>query len=247
MKKLVVITILIGTFMLSGMSTVYSIDGNRIIQNMDEIMYPNSRSEFTLTFKESDGTVENYKLTSYARDKNQSIIVRFFAPARVVGNDLIMLEQNVWMYDKRSDRISKIPSNQSFGGTGFSYGDIVRLNLQDNYDAVIVEENERMWKLELTAKDRNAPYFRIEYEILKEGHIPVKGICYGKNNKVIKTIEYSEVKEFNGVKKPAKLTVISPVSPDNVSIMVLDSETVKTYPKQIFNKRNLAARMEESL
>lgn len=244
MRKLFLITAIVWAF---SVSALFGTDGNQVIREMDKVMYPNAKSDFTLTFKESDGTVENYKLTSYARDTNQSIIVRFYAPARVVGNDLIMLEQNVWMYDKRSDRISKIPSNQSFGGTGFSYGDIVRLNLQDNYNAEVKEETDTTWFLELTAKDRNAPYYRIEYEILKKGYLPVKGICYGKNNKVIKTIEYGDIKEFNGVKKPSKLTVISPVTPDNVSIMTLENEVLKTYPPQIFNKRNLSARMEENM
>ena len=108
-----------------------------IVKAMEKKMYPNAKAEMVLVHVTAQGEREEYRLTSYTKTNNQKIIVRFTAPARMVGSDLIMLDRNVWAYDTASGREVKIPTNQSFGGTGFSYGDVLRLNFSDNYLPVV--------------------------------------------------------------------------------------------------------------
>lgn len=220
-----------------------------IIRQVDELMNTNAKLVANLIHMNKSGEVdEDFLFWLYAKDNNQKIIVRTISSISSEGreDDLIMLENNVWFYDVQAGRVMKIPSNQSFGGTDFSYGDVLRLNLTDNYEASILSQNEYIWILNLKAKNRNAPYYRIEYEIKKEGYIPVKGKCYGKNDEVIKTMEFAEVKEVNERLKPTKLTVASPYSEGAYSVMIFISEEFKNYPDKIFNKRNLALRMEEN-
>ena len=218
---------------------------DEIIQKMDKKLFINSSSIMTLVFTDEKNNKEIYSMTTYARDRNQRIIVRFMAPAKMAGNDLLMLERNVWYYDSKNDRILRIPSNQSFGGTGFSYGDVVRLNYSENYNASIIStKNDGGWIVDLIAKERDAPYYHIQMEIDKSFN-PVKGTCFGRSGEIIKEMIYSNIRDVGGGSKPITVTVTSPLEPGRISVLTISKEIPKDYPESIFNKRNLSARLEE--
>jgi hypothetical protein len=141
----------------------------------------------------------------------------------------------------------KIASNQSFGATGFSYGDVVRLNYSDNYNPELKGESADGYQLELTAKDRGAPYYRIELDVDKRGGWPVKGVYFARNGSIVKEIRYTDVRNLGTGMKPVVLTVITPLDPGAVNIMTLHQEGLKDLPDRIFNKRNLETRTEEKL
>ncbi len=226
-------------------ANIFGMTAVEIIREVEKVMFPNAKSDVTLTFKDANNKPDIYRMKIYTKDTNQKVIVRFTAPAQMIESDLIMLERNVWSYNPKAGRIIMMPSNQSFGGTDFSYGDVVRLNLSDNYEGVIKSETNDSWILELTAKHRSAPYFRIEYEVRKNGFIPVKSVCYSKNGNLIKTLEFSDIRTYNNKQKPATITVNSPYEKGRVSIMTTDSEEPKDLPDNLFNKRNLPKRLEE--
>lgn len=217
-----------------------------IVRQMEKKMYPDAKTEMVLKHTSSAGTEEEFRMTSYAKDNNQRIIVRFVAPARMVGNDLLMLDRNVWLYDSPSGREVKIPSNQSFGGTGFSYGDILRLNFSDNYVPVIQSQTESAWTLELTAKLRDAPYYRVILVIDKE-FFPQSGQCFTRTGETLKEMKFTNVQDPGTGSKPLTVTVTSPLDPHDVSSLTIVKETRKSFPDNIFNKRNLSARLEEKL
>jgi outer membrane lipoprotein-sorting protein len=220
-----------------------------IVKKCEAIMFPNAKAKISIFFQSTSGKTSStvtYVMNTFCKDNNQKVIVRMVSPADAVGNDIIMLEKNVWLYDRNAGRTVAVPNNQAFGGTGFSYGDIVRLNISDNYTAVLKSENADSWTLGLTALERTAPYYQIDLVIKKNQYIPVKGTCYGKNGEIVKIMEYSEVKYLGGVMKPSVLKVTSPAAPGDVSIMTTLSEEIKTYPDNIFNKTNLSLHQEEN-
>jgi outer membrane lipoprotein-sorting protein len=221
-------------------------DPGSIVQAMEKKMDPNAKTDMVLVHIDKNGTRDEYRMTSYTKDNNQKIIVRFTAPARMVGADLIMLDRNVWAFDKASGRETKIPTNQSFGGTGFSYGDVLRLNFSDNYVPMVTSEDAKTWTLELTAKERDAPYYRIVLVVGKDFN-PLSGTCFTRSGDVVKTITYTEVRDLGSGPKPVTVTVRSPLDEKDVSSLTVTKELVKDYPDNIFNKRNLAARLEEKL
>ncbi len=225
--------------------SAWAMDPPEIIEKVDALMNPPAKVLLRLTFKKNGKVDEQYEMKTYARDNNQKVIVRFTAPAASIGNDLIMLDRNVWMYEQNAGRTLRVPANLSFGDTGFSYGDIVRLNLKDNYDATISQEADKQWVLDLTAKDRQSPYHRIEFTVAKDSFMPIKAVALSRAGQVIKTIEYQKVERVNGRDKPTELRVTSPLSPDEESTMTYTEETPMELPEQYFNRQNLALRLEE--
>lgn len=216
-----------------------------VISTMEKKMYPDSKTEMKM-ISTSSGITEEFIMTSFTKDNNQRVIVRFAAPAKMKGNDLLMLDRNVWLYDAKVGREMKIPSNQSFGGTGFSYGDVLRLNFSDNYTSSLLSEDATAWTIELTAKLRDAPYFRIVLTVAKD-YSPMLGKCYTRSGELIKEMLYTNSADAGSGIKPLTITVTSPIDPAETSSLTVIRETRKIYPDTIFNKKNLAARLEESL
>lgn len=227
------------------LSPAWAVEPSEIIDKVDALMNPQAKVMLRLTFKKNGRVDEFYEMKTYARDNNQKVIVRFTAPASSIGNDLIMLDRNVWMYQQNAGRTLRVPANLSFGDTGFSYGDIVRLNLKDNYNATITQETNKQWVLDLAAKDRQSPYYRIEFTIAKDSFIPIKAVALSGAGQVIKTIEYQKIKNVNGRDKPTELLVTSPLSPGEESTMTYEAETPMVLAEQFFNRQNLALRLEE--
>lgn len=223
----------------------WAIEPSEIIENVDALMNPQAKVMLRLTFKKNGRVEEFYEMKTYARDNNQKVIVRFTAPASSIGNDLIMLDRNVWMYQQNAGRTLRVPANLAFGDTGFSYGDIVRLNLKDNYNTTITSETAKEWVLDLAAKDRQSPYHRIEFTIAKGSFIPIKAVALSGAGQPIKTIEYQQIKNVNGRDKPTELSVTSPLSPGEESFMTYEAETPMVLAEQFFNRQNLALRLEE--
>ena len=79
-------------------------------------MYPNAKAVARLHFVAPDGRTEDYGALYYARDRNQKIIVRMTAPPTEVGNDLLMIEQNVWAYERRINRVTEDPVEPGLRG-----------------------------------------------------------------------------------------------------------------------------------
>jgi len=233
-------------FVLFLASTWAQEDALAIVKAMEKKMYPNAKTEMLLVHITSQGEREEYRMVSYTKTNNQKIIVRFTAPARMVGSDIIMLDRNVWAFDPASGREVKIPTNQSFGGTGFSYGDVLRLNFSDNYIPVLKTSDAQTWTLELTAKERDAPYFRIVL-VIDRNFNPQTGTCYTRAGDLVKTMDYTEPKDLGAGAKPATITVKSPLDEKEVSSLTVVKEVRKDYPDNVFNKRNLSARLEEKL
>ncbi|WP_242394980.1 outer membrane lipoprotein-sorting protein [Anaeromyxobacter oryzisoli] len=218
-----------------------------LVRALEKLMYPDARTTLRLRFRSSEGRDEQYEMVCYTRERNGKIIVRMAAPAEQIGNDILMLDQNVWTYDRAANRVIKVASNQSFGGTGFSYGDVVRLNFSSNYDAALEGETPDTYLLELTAKHRNAPYYRIALTVAKRGGWPVSGTYYAQSGSVVKEITYSDIRDTGFGRKPVTLTVRTPLDPGSVNVMSVVREESKDLPDRIFNKRNLETRLEEKL
>lgn len=240
--KKIVTTILVA--MLMSPLTAQT-DMSVVISEMEKKMNPNSKTEMKM-ISTSGGITEEFLMTSFTKDNNQRIIVRFTAPSKMKGNDLLMLDRNVWLYDVKAGREMKIPSNQSFGGTGFSYGDVLRLNFSDNYTSTLLSEDTKTWTIELSAKLRDAPYFRIVLTVAKN-YSPMLGKCYTRSGELIKEMVYTNSGDAGSGIKPLTITVSSPIDPSEISSITILRETRKEYPDTIFNKKNLAARLEESL
>lgn len=241
MKKLILIVLTICFITHIGFSQT----ANEIIAKMEKLMFINGVSEITIEHQSETFQPESYKARIYTKSNNQYVLVRFTAPSSSVGKDLLMMDKTVWLYDARSDRVIRVPSNQAFGNTGFSYGDVVRLNFSSNYSADIVSTNANdTYTMELKALRPDVPYYRVILQVSSE-FIPIQGDFYSQSGEIIKTMVYDSMGSTGSSIKPLRLTVYQPLLPNEKTILTIHSEKLIELPSQIFNRKNLSAKLEE--
>ncbi len=216
-----------------------------ILTEMDSRM--NKESLLTVIMEVIDGdSLTEYKFLMKAKDNNQFLLLRYLSPDRWKNTDILMISEDIWIYDRNSDRFMQVPRSLAFGGTDIAHGDMMRLNISNNYDGEIIAEDDETWVLNLTSHNRNMPYYNIELTINKEWYYPIRAELYSKSKKHIKTVEYTEVQELNGTMKPTKYTFYSPYEPDKYNIVKIIDEELKEYPDYIFNIWAIRSGLDEN-
>lgn len=205
-----------------------------ILVEMDKIMNKNCIQTIRMDVWD-DNELTDYIFTMKAKHNNQYLLLRYVTPERWKETEMLMIKEDIWIYDRNADRIMQVPRSMAFGGTDIAHGDMLRLNISNKYDGKIIAEDEETWTIDLTTIDKNTPYHSIEIVINKKGKYPIVAKCFSKSKKHIKTIEYSEVKELNGVMKPTKYSFLSPYEPDKYSIINVLDEKLIEYPDYIFD------------
>ena len=204
------------------------------LQKVEMIVYDNNvKSDIIFTMK--------------AKDNNQYLLQRYYAPERWKDTVILMIKEDIWIYDGNSDRFMQVPRSMAFGGTDISHGDILRLNISANYDGEIIKEDKNTWTVSLTTASKEMPYHRIEMLINKAGYYPITAKMFSKSNKHIKTVEYSDVRNLNGTIKPTKYTFLSPYEPDKYSIVKVLDEKLIEYPDYIFNIWAIKSGLDENI
>lgn len=206
-----------------------------ILEIMDSRMNRNSLQNVKMEVIDEEKKTE-YLFSMKAKDNNQKLILRYYYPDSWKGTNLLMIKEDIWIYDRNADRFMQVPRAMAFGGTDVAHGDMMRLNISNNYDGEIIAEDDTTWTLKLITTNKSMPYYGIEIVIDKEGYYPIDAVCFSKSGKHIKTIEYSELRELNGVVKPTKYTFLSPYEPDEYNIVTILDEKLAEYPDFIFNK-----------
>ncbi|CUU03409.1 Protein of unknown function (DUF1329), partial [Candidatus Kryptobacter tengchongensis] len=111
----------------------------------------------------------------------------------------------------------KIPPSmmlQSWNGSDFTYDDLVReSNLERDYEMKIISSSDTVnseicWKIELIPKPQ-APVIwgKIIYWVRKSDYLPARIDYYDEKGKLVRYIEFYDVKEFHSKKLPAKLVM----------------------------------------
>ena len=229
----------------NGIVTAQSTTVKSILEEMDKRINKDCEQKCEMEVWENNKMTEYFLMTNKAKDNNQYLLTRYIYPPQWVDTSLLMVKEDVWIYDGNSDRFMQMPANLAFGGTGLSHGDMLRLNISKNYDGKIIQEDNDTWTVSLSTVDKKMPYDTIEMVINKKWYYPISAKCFSRSKKQIKTIEYSDVKELNGTMKPTKYTFLSPFEPDKYTVMKIVDEKLVQYPDYIFNKWVLRSKIDE--
>lgn len=130
----------------------------------------------------------------------QKSFTESLAPRREKGTKMLKLEQNLWIFNPRADRIIKIAGHmlrQSMSGSDLSYEDMMEKGkLLDNYQARLVGEElvagQKMWVLDLQARDSGVAYQRRKIWVDQQRYLGIKEELYAASGKLLKRLEVLE-------------------------------------------------------
>ena len=188
---------------LTAEQILQKIDQNRISNNMI------STSSFIIHGVRGSRTI---KAKSWAQGTHRSF-TEYLDPPREKGTKMLKIEDELWTYYPRADRIVKIAGHmlrQSVAGSDLSYEDMLEnSDLASVYESKIEGETEFLnrpcWILTLKAKHNDAAYQARKIWVDQERFLQLKEELYTKSGKLLKVIETQEMFQIQDRWYPKKL------------------------------------------
>ena len=171
-----------------------------------------------MTVHRKDGTVRPYKLRVLTSGKDKSF-AEILSPPREKGRQVLKLGEIVWSYLPSVKKSIRVSGRGTFMGGDFENNDVLRLNLVGDYTAEIIEDLPDQYVLGLKGKDLSLSYAKIKMWVRKNDYQPEKQEYFTLTDKLIKSTFYQDIKDFSGLKRPAKLVMQSALHPKQKTIL----------------------------
>jgi outer membrane lipoprotein-sorting protein len=222
-----------------------AIDGTQLLQKVDRNLEPESYESYRqLTDIQPDGTKKVSVLYTMKKGRDK-VVALFLAPASDKGRVTLRLADNMWLYMPDVGRAIRITSLQSVTGSVFNNADILRIDYTAEYDVAAIEEQADTYLLTLKAKSGEVAYDGLKMWVDRKSVLPAKIECYAASGLLIKTLRFSDIKDFGGgIKRPATLETDSPLQKGYKSVMQWSGLKKRDFPDEVFTL-NYLPRVQE--
>jgi len=215
MKRIMLFVILFGISLIAGDPEV---SGPEILDKIINLMNPdNAKAVMEQTIVTTSGDTRTFKYDMSMTNRGEKSLMRYLSPSRVRGNALLMTDfsDNIWMYNRRTDRIRKPASHakkQKFEGSDFTYedmgsGDSWKEDFKPVLKGIEKVNKVRCFKLELQAKSEDVSYSKMICWVRVSDFFPIQIDYYDKNNVFTKTLFLQDIRTIEGVLTPMKMVM----------------------------------------
>ncbi|MDD5671883.1 MAG: outer membrane lipoprotein-sorting protein [Candidatus Omnitrophica bacterium] len=174
---------------------------------------------------------------------------RVLKPPKSEGQGFLRIKTRLWQYLPTAERTILIPPSlmlDDFMGSDFSYDDFVKMSyMADDYDATLLDEEALdgvpVYHLELLPKpDAPVTYGKLEVWLRKEDAGPVRWAFYNEKLKHIRTLYFSDFKDFGGHVVPAVWRMENLADPSRgTTVTIVDARYGTDIPDKLFTRPNL--------
>lgn len=133
-------------------------------------------------------------------------LIRFTAPAKDAGNAVLQLDEKMWTYTPKLNRVIRLPfsmMSQDWVGSDLSYNDLSRNdNVLQHYRLAIVDIGEAdglaAYTIEAVPFDSAPVVWGKEDWVVRDDHITLSQTFYDQDLKPLKRLETLEIREMGG-------------------------------------------------
>ncbi|MBD3871336.1 MAG: outer membrane lipoprotein-sorting protein [Acidobacteria bacterium] len=133
-------------------------------------------------------------------------LVRVTAPKKDAGNGTLMIDNNMWSYAPKVNRVIKVPSSmmgQSWMGSYFSNKDVSRADdIVDQYDHTLLGKEEHeghtVYVIESVPHEEAAVVWGKEVLRIRDDDVLVSQEFYDQEGVMVKTLRSLEIGEMGG-------------------------------------------------
>ena len=226
--------------------------GNLLAQNAQEIVAKadavvNAPKDQKATMKmvliDKNGNKKERK-AEFLQKGNEKRIMRFIAPADQKGIAFLGLPNDVqYLYMPAFHKVRRIAShvkNTKFAGTDFTYDDLSSFEFSKDYNATLIDQDDKSWILELTPKPGvKKDYGKLKMWVRKDNYYPFKIEYYDKGGNLWKVMERRKIEKI-GKYWFSKEMELKDLKEDHKTIMTLENVEFDTGLKdKLFTKRYL--------
>jgi outer membrane lipoprotein-sorting protein len=212
-----------------------TVDGAGLLSKVDRNLEPESYEMYRkLVNIEPDGSRKEYVLYSVKKGRDKLVAI-FLDPPSERDRATLRLGDNMWLYIPSVGKPVRITSLQSIIGGVFNNADILRLDYAVEYDVQGVQEEKDVYVLSLKAKTAEVAYDKLIMRVDRKTVLPTTIECYAASGLLIKTLRFSDVKDFGGgIRRPATLETDSPLYRGYRSLMMYAKIRARQMPDEVF-------------
>ncbi len=172
-------------------------------------------------------------------------LVRIVEPAKERDVATLKVDNEVWNYLPKVDRVIKVPPSMMGGawmGSHITNDDLVKANkIDEDYTFALLEETKERYLIECVPKpDAVVVWGKIVYEILRPLEVPGTVSYYDEEMVKVRDMVFDEVRKIDGRTIPLRMT-IRPVDEPQESTVIRysDIDFDIRIDKSFFSLRNL--------
>ncbi len=193
------------------------------------------------------------EMKAWERRVEETFFIRITGPtSRVRGVAFLKRESNLWQYQPRSERVTKVHPSlmlQSWMGSDFSNDDLVNeSSVVDDYTHKIIAvgeaEGHPTVTIELTPKpDAAVVWGKIIYTMRTDDFVPLSNDFYDEDDVMVKKLEFGDIKQMGGRTIPALLMMKD--LEDEGSWTRLEYKVMQfdiSIPDRVFTQSNLKSK-----
>jgi len=143
------------------------------------------------------------KIWTQGTDKS---LVRITAPKKDIGNGTLLIDDDMWSFSPKINRVIKIPSSmatQSWMGSDFSNNDVSRADdIVDKYQHTLLEttshEGKKLYTIESIPHEDAPVVWGREVLRVREDHVLLSHAFFDQDGVLVKTLETLEIKHIDG-------------------------------------------------
>jgi outer membrane lipoprotein-sorting protein len=144
-------------------------------------------------------------MRAWTRGSKHSL-VRVTAPSKDAGNGTLMVDNSMWSFSPKVNRVIKVPSSmmgQSWLGSDFSNKDVSRADdIVEQYDHTLLGEEEheghKVYVIESIPHEEAAVVWGKEVLRIRDDHVLLSQEYYDQEGVLVKAMESLEVGEMGG-------------------------------------------------
>jgi len=202
-KKTLCIATLIGTLATAVPASTQ--DAREIVKrSIDNWRGLSSYGEMTMTIHRPSWE-RSMSMRGWTSGSKKSLI-RVTAPKKDAGNGTLMVDNNMWSYAPKVNRVIKVPSSmmsQSWMGSDFSNKDVSRADdIVDQYDHALLATDEidghTVWTIESVPHEEAAVVWGKEVLRIRDDDVLLKQEFWDQDGVLVKTLESLEIGEMGG-------------------------------------------------
>lgn len=246
MLKLISMALFSLSTLLPSFTSFADDDAASLLKKMDELFRSKS-SAATMKMKiETPNWQRTLEMQSWTLGMDDTFI-RVLSPRKDRGVATLKIDNEMWNYFPKINKVIKVPPSMMMGswmGSDFTNDDLVReVSLVDEYQVTKALDAEN-YRLTLTPKNKTVTVWgRIEIVVNQQSLLPVEQSYFNEKGEKVRTMLFSDIRDFNGKKMPAIMTMM-PLNKTGHKTVIeyVDAEFDIELDSSIFTLRNLQKR-----
>lgn len=184
-------------------------------------------------------------MQGWTQDMDKSLI-RFLEPARDAGNATLKLDQKMWLFTPKLNRVTQLPSSmmsQSWMGSDFSYNDLAKSDqILTDYTASILDVKSaanglKIYHIQLIPKANAPVVWGKEVLRIREDGLLLSETFYDQNQKKVKSLYTLTEATLNKKPYPVKMRMVTYTKTDEWTEIITEKLWLDlTLPPSLFTE-----------